>query len=192
MHQKSKSTVRWWNATTLNEQLYVTGQSEVFEVARKERDIHTMSLCMRRCGWGTTSIKRQMAFWGATEKEIEENVPVSEELERTIREQLKKQLLADPDAGICILTAENPFPYVSHQHYEDGVITRRSVLGWGMPLSLLLSVRAWFRKSRRGWNNQNDRDRRGRVLVAKMAAFCPWRIVYFLDLKPEDESLAGA
>ena len=101
---------QWWNAATLNEQMFVTGQQEVFDVAKKEKDIKTMSLCMRRCGWNTESISDQMSYWGVTEEEIARNVPISEELERTIREQLKAQILADPDAGICILTPEIPYP----------------------------------------------------------------------------------
>ena len=182
---------QWWNAATLHEQLFVTGQQEVFDVARKERDIKTMSLCMRRCGWNTQSISDQMSYWGVTEEEIARNVPISEELERTIREQLKAQILADTDAGICILTPEIPYPWVAHQHYENGVVSRRSMLGWRMPLSLRLAVRNWFRKCRRGWNNQSNRDRSGRRLVAKMGAYCPWRLIYSLDLKPEDATLVG-
>lgn len=168
-----KESNRWWNAATLNEQLYLTGQSEIFDAAKLERNIKMMSLCMRKCGWDTTSIKRQLSFWGASDEEIEENVPISEEFERSIREQLKEQLLGDPDAGICILTPENPFPWVSHQHYEDGVITRRSMLEWGMPITLLLSVSAWLCRSRRGWKNQCNKDRSGKLLVAKMDAYCP-------------------
>ena len=68
---------QWWNAATLHEQLFVTGQQEVFDAARKERDIKTMSLCMRRCGLNTESIKRQMSYWGVTEEEIAGNVPIS-------------------------------------------------------------------------------------------------------------------
>lgn len=81
---KKEPQSKWWNAATLNEQLYVTGQLEAFDAARKERDIKTMSLCMRRCGWNTESIKSQMSFWGVTEEEIARNVPVPEELERAI------------------------------------------------------------------------------------------------------------
>ena len=183
---------QWWNAATLNEQLFVTGQQEVFDAARKERDIKTMSLCMRKCGWNTESISDQMLYWGVTEEEIAQNVPVSEELARTIHEQLKAQILADPDAGVCILTPEIPYPWVDHKHYENGVISRRNMLLWQMPLKLRFAVRSWFRKCHKGWTNQDDRDSSGRQLVAKMDAYCPWRLIYSLDLKPEDLTLVGA
>ena len=183
---------QWWNAATLDEQLFVTGQQEVFDAARKERDIKTMSLCMRKCGWNTESISDQMLYWGVTEEEIAQNVPVSEELARTIHEQLKAQILADPDAGVCILTPEIPYPWVDHKHYENGVISLRNMLLWQMPLKLRFAVRNWFRRCHKGWTNQDDRDSTGRQLVAKMNAYCPWRLIYFLDLKPEDTTLIGA
>ena len=189
---RKKPQDQWWNAATLNEQLFVTGQQEVFDAARKERDIKTMSLCMRKCGWNTESISDQMLYWGVTEEEIAQNVPVSEELARTIHEQLKAQILADPDAGVCILTPEIPFPWVDHKHYENGVISRRNMLLWQMPLKLRFAVRNWFRRCHKGWTNQDDRDSTGRQLVAKMNAYCPWRLIYFLDLKPEDTTLIGA